>query len=228
MLAFLHLPKTGGTSIKKMILDQGASLFTINNGQDARAFANLSAAELPSVAFGHMPIGLHQVVPHIDVHYAAFLRNPIDRLISAYLYVLRTPKHPQHDDLTSGRISFESYALEKQENDNAQTRRLGRYDWLAGDWWRSIPNGGLTAANVETAKETLDACVFVGIFEEFETSMRAFGERFGIRLPEELYRLNKAEQTIALSYDQRRAFERRLAHDWEVYEHARSLAKVST
>lgn len=80
--AFIHVPKTGGTSVK-----QAFAAF--------RCRAHLEA----TVATKHLPAReLKTVAPSVyrDYFTFAFVRNPFDRLVSFWTYKMENPFHPDY------------------------------------------------------------------------------------------------------------------------------------
>ena len=74
---------------------------------------------------GHLYFGLHEFLPRPST-YITILRDPVDRVISNYYYVLRTPSHYLHHEIRSQGMSLREY-LRSEMNpqlDNAQRRLL--------------------------------------------------------------------------------------------------------
>lgn len=230
MLAFLHIPKTGGTTLRSTIRQAGLQVDDLNSPAEAQVFAAARATgnEIPPVLFGHMAWGVHTVLPGVKVDYVPFLREPISRLVSAYLHVARTPAHPRHAEIRAG-LSFERYALEGLPTDNTMTRRLLPFDWLDGKWWLGIEDGELTEKHLGGARSVLRGCAMVGLFERFEADARALGQRLRGRWPDHLPRLNGSEgESVPVSRELRLALERRQRWDFELYHFARQLTATAS
>ena len=58
---------------------------------------------------GHMPFGLHE---HFDkpADYFTILRNPVERIISAYYYIRRTPTLPHYREVVGKNMTLEDFA----------------------------------------------------------------------------------------------------------------------
>jgi len=101
MIIFTHIPKTAGTSLIRNILREKMSKedkrFSIKNGKEFKdyLFGNKKIKERPKCVSGHFPFGIHRCFNAKKYSYFTFLRNPIDRWISHFLYSLDSG----HDDI---------------------------------------------------------------------------------------------------------------------------------
>ena len=95
MLIFLHIRKAGGTTIKSIVKSNYSNNnileFDVSGMKNAKEFLDADNRQL-SVIQGQMPFGLHQFLPSPSV-YITMLRDPIDRVISYYYYILQRPDH---------------------------------------------------------------------------------------------------------------------------------------
>ena len=96
---FAHIPKTGGTSIEQYI---------ISTGQAKCAFIDMQYTANPSRFSWNKSSPQHvdgntlrRLFPvNFFTHFFTFVRDPIDRLISAYLFQLKEPSSPiKNDDI---------------------------------------------------------------------------------------------------------------------------------
>lgn len=94
-LIFLHIPKTAGRTLEKILEREYAAEFTYNiYGYDqsileaAKQLSLLPNRQLRSIRLikGHYNFGLHKLLPQ-GARYITFLREPIDRIVSHYFYV---------------------------------------------------------------------------------------------------------------------------------------------
>ena len=99
-IIFLHVPKTAGTTLNRLIeweynLFEMYSVDPVLFRWSAAHLRKLSQRRLQKTRMfkGHMLFGLHEVLPQ-PATYITVLRDPIDRMISAF-YFMRTYKlHP--------------------------------------------------------------------------------------------------------------------------------------
>src|SRR6266496_250353 len=97
---FLHVPKTAGTTLNRLI-EWEYPLFEMYSVDPV--FFRLSAAhlwQLPAQRLertrmfkGHMLFGLHKILPQ-RATYITVLREPIDRVISAFYFMRSYMLHP--------------------------------------------------------------------------------------------------------------------------------------
>ena len=122
---------------------------------------------------GHMPFGIHEFVPRSSA-YTTILRDPIDRVISEYFYVLRTPEHPFHKTLELENISLKNYVSRKMSSTyNCQTWRLAGFDL-----YKPLPAD--ESVMLEKAKRNINNYFsMVGVTERFDEYVLLLQRRFG-------------------------------------------------
>ena len=130
----------------------------IHQAPGVRKFLSLSQVERDALRLvvGDMPFGVHRFTNQRS-SYFTFLREPIDRVVSAYYHVKRTTEHPMHHRVAAG-MSLPQFMQEAE--DNRQTRQLGGYDFAEiltrpKYWWARIPLRGVNREHLAVAKETL-------------------------------------------------------------------------
>jgi hypothetical protein len=184
---FLHIGKTAGTSLRRILHRQFRSSEILRVETPWRNPSRLRREEtldyfagLPEerrsgarLIEGHVIFGLHRSVPRPST-YITLLRNPVALTISQYNFVLRRPRHWLHERVVSEAMTLEDYVKSgiALETDNSQTRAL------SGD--TTAPFGGCTREMLETAKRNLEQHFAVtGLTERFDESLillkRAFG-----------------------------------------------------
>jgi hypothetical protein len=99
-LIFLHIPKTAGTTLNRIIEWQynPLSIFTLDPYRfraTAERFMTLSEERRRriQVVRGHLYYGLHETSP-AGATYITMLREPVARFLSSYYFILRRPLHP--------------------------------------------------------------------------------------------------------------------------------------
>lgn len=184
-IIFLHIPKTAGSSLNALLQRNVPvpRIYTIHATTDAdreRSVAALCAMSDERkrrirLVHGHIPYGYHRCLPQ-DVRYMTVLREPVDRIISTYYYILRRPDHYLHGELNGG-VSLLDYVTSDRylENDNLQTRLL------AGEQVYHNPYGSLGQAEYDLAREHLDDFAMVGLTERFDESVLLMRELLGFR-----------------------------------------------
>ena len=109
---FLHIPKVGGTTVNRIIdrqykpntiyrvRDDDSRHKRIQDCVDEFKLLPSSEKEEIEVVMGHMGFGIHNFLPQPSV-YITMLRDPVERVISYYYYVLRTSNHYLYQKVTS-------------------------------------------------------------------------------------------------------------------------------
>jgi hypothetical protein len=120
---------------------------------------------------GHMLFGLHEVLPQ-PATYITVLRDPVERVLSAYYYMRTYKLHPFYWKLRKQKWSLEDY-VERTRRDNVQCKIIAGADY----------HGPSTEKIFETAKEHMNRYFsVVGLSERFEESLALMKLRFGWRL----------------------------------------------
>lgn len=177
MLTFIHIPKTGGTSLTQAIRAKYPRLLTLSTPEQFGAFrANPSLASVDAIA-GHSIFGIHRHVS-TQIEYMTVLRDPIDRIVSDYYYAKRTPQRGElHRRIHDEQMDLATFVADPRYfmSDNGLVRFLAHYPFweLADDpqfWWRKVPRGQVTRTMLDQAKAHLDMCRWVGFQDELPTS----------------------------------------------------------
>lgn len=228
-LAFIHTPKTGGTSVTRL-LGERYNLLHLNGAADFSGFLNMPSESRKSydVAVGHMPFGIERYVGPITL--ATFLRDPIDRVVSGYYYARRSVSHPNHAAIQS--MSLREYVESNITfmNDNGMTRRMADYDWSEVHsppfWWQRVPIGAVSGKMLDQAKANLRQCSFVGLYEDFNADVSRMFAALDIESPQEIPKENVSWDRPALEdIDQETmaALRRFNEYDLDLYEFAKGL-----
>lgn len=132
LFVFLHIPRTGGTSLLQVLRRQYSPplLYEIDGARVQESIHRLATlptsekAQLACIA-GHCPWGVHQLVGREAVYFAV-VREPVSRIISHYFYVLNNPAHYLHRKVVESKMTLEEYAMSNlsSELSNGQVRLL--------------------------------------------------------------------------------------------------------
>jgi len=168
-LIFVHLYKTGGTTLNRIIeweykLPRICSVEPTWWRWSYKKITRWSPSRLARVDVfkGHMPFGLHSLLPG-PANYVTFLRDPVDRAISDYYFARRFKPHPHHR--AAHQLNLEEFFRQKHEH-NWQSRILAGSD--AQELFPSVCD----AATLARAKENLARrFIAVGLTERFDESL---------------------------------------------------------
>jgi hypothetical protein len=169
---FQHITKTGGSTMRGVVMQQYDRLFLYGGGGDPRQRLNeLPTEERESLEciYGHLPFGVHRCLDRPS-RYFTMLREPVDRAISLYHHILSKSQHPLHEKVTKQRMTLQDCVEEFVAFHNNQTR------YLTG----ITHHAPLEPSVVEQAMNNLDAYyVAVGITERYDESLLLMRRRLG-------------------------------------------------
>jgi hypothetical protein len=223
-LIFLHLPKSGGSTLTTLLRWQYRNLHPseiVPFDTAVRTFEEFGRLPFEQRAHlkllvGHFAYGVHGSIPK-PCSYITIVREPVQRVVSVYRYVLSAPHPPLHETLTSS-ISLEDYVgseIHADQPENALTRQLAGRD----------EDDDLTTSDLEIAKGNLRNCRAAGLSEAFDESVTLFKRILGWRTPPFYFNRNVsrrgphpdevADATLELMRE-------RNASDVELYAAARS------
>jgi hypothetical protein len=222
LLIFVHLPKTGGSTLARVLKDQYASDTVLS------LYDSFSGAELQDVprerldglrvVMGHFAFGAHRFVTR-RATYVTVLRDPVDRVVSHYHFVRHSPGHYLHRTAQGLSLSDYVVACHEAEPNNDQTRLL------CGEFQGVIP-AICSAPMLAVAKDNLHRHFAVaGLTEDFDRSLMLMKRRLGWRHP--FYAPQNVARgrvrTAELRPNERRLIERFNQFDLELYEYARAV-----
>jgi hypothetical protein len=201
---FLHIPKTAGASIRRVLTERHARCWSVSvsvTGDMAKVRA-MPDWKFRRCAFYAGHFGLETVDRVRSEKFVfTFLREPLDRVLSHYYYFRRLPSD----------VSIEAAQLAKKLSlvdymkcdhpgvrhtvEDVQARQLIEPEWaLEGGLITAEPDAGKRAAR---AIEVLARFDFVGLTECFDQCLDRVSRGVGFSL--KVYRENKTEDRPAIS-----------------------------
>lgn len=179
-LIFLHIPKAAGSTLRAIIRRQhsDSQVHVVSSVSDLQQsisqFRNLPQSERAEIRclMGHGTYGLHDVLSG-STEYLTMFRRPVNRVISNYYYVRRSPEHRLYEKITEGEMSLHEYVSSGVNPvlDNQMVREVtGMKD---GD---EKPD----EETLQQAKSNLDEQFgVVGLVERFDESLLLMKRRYG-------------------------------------------------
>ncbi len=192
LVAFVHIPRTGGGSVTSAISNAYARAKSVGNVQRNadRCHSTLQriADELDAwsgrALADHIPYGLYARYLPPDTRYVTFLRNPVERVLSHYHFHAR--KRPEKLRTIWGR---EDPAATVGEADDVSleaglARGISIYNNFATRflWGAESLEDELSPDALERAKANLDRFSFVGVTERLDESLVLLGRVLGVPL----------------------------------------------
>jgi hypothetical protein len=182
-LIFLHIPKTAGTTLNRIIEWQynPVSIFTVDpmgiraTVERFKTFSEKRRSRL-RVVRGHLFYGIHEFLPQGGT-YITMLRDPVARVISTYFFLLRRPLDPLHQRFKTERLGLEDLIRLTPNRQNLQCRfisGIGRVEDVAiTAAGGRLPSTGICDERMlEIAKENLTRSFrVIGLTERFEESL---------------------------------------------------------
>ncbi len=179
-LIFLHIPKTAGTTLNRIIEWQynPLSIFTMD---PLRIRATVDRLKTLSeqrrrrlqVVRGHLFYGVHELLPQ-GATYITMLREPVARFLSSYYFLQRRPLHPMHRKVTTERVGIEDFIRLTAQRQNLQCMLIAG---VKGE-------GACDERILDQAKENLmKSFSVVGICELFEESLVLIAKTFNWQIP---------------------------------------------
>lgn len=222
---FLHIHKTGGRTLEKIIEKQYKSSETLSTDnlkwreakEDLRQLDS-SYLEQIKLLKGHMYFGLHEELSQ-PFTYITMLRNPIERVLSLYFFIRDEPKNPQHKTLIENNMNLEKFL----ESGIAKTAENGQTRVLSGIQAEDKP---CSQEMLDLAKENLSKYfTVVGLTERFDDTLILLKQAFGYRIP--VYKtINKNKKRLprrAISDQEIQKIRDLNRFDIELYEYAEKL-----
>lgn len=184
-IAFFHLIKAAGTTLERILKRQYGESVVMEFGSPQEAKERLAEySNWPEdrrgkidVFMGHIRFEDHDKLPE-GCTYITLLRDPVDRIMSDYYYILTRPEHEFHRRVTSANMSLIDLVRSGfyHSLDNHQTK------YLSGV--RDLEYGSYSSEVVDIARENLQKHFSVaGLTERFDESVILMKRTLGWRTP---------------------------------------------
>jgi hypothetical protein len=229
---FLHIPKCAGTTLTEEIIKKKfkphQSIIFYEHGTEVlidrlKGMSRKEQEKIKCIA-GHFAFGIHRYYTVGPVTYITLLRDPIERVISHYYFVLRREEHYLHKIVKEKNYTLEEYVENKLtvELNNGQTRILAGIGWGA-------EFGKCPSTMFEKAKENLETYfTAVGISERFDGFLELLNHKMGWEIPEYQNRNVRQQNSRATEIDNKtleviRKYNR---FDIELYKYVQSFFSI--
>lgn len=182
MLFFLHLPRTGGTTLNTVLRANFApeSILSIYQREDYARCRELSDAELAPIRLiiGHlMPQSVNP--PRFydrEIRIFTLLREPVARIISEYRFQKLWPKNHLYARLNDGSVSFRDYLTSREKGLRYRGRNFMTHT-LAHCFREDVPGDEL----LELARRNLESLFFFGVQDHFDACLLMLADRIGLK-----------------------------------------------
>lgn len=173
-----HVPKCGGTTVNDYLRSQYLNnrIFCIDGVNPSKSidrFLSLPEKKRHSynLVHGHGANRLRQYV-HPKTLSVTILRDPIDRIISHYHFVLRSPGHYLYNKVTAKNISLIDYATSNLSGE-LRNNYVCRFLQISTEEAESTPDESIMSAyNI-----LRDEYAVVGIIEDLSSAMNLLASR---------------------------------------------------
>lgn len=230
VLIYLHLQKTGGLTFRRLLhkLYRPEECFDFGVQRIiGKRYAELNALSLDErlalrCVMGMLYYGIHESFPQ-KAQYIAFMRQPVERTISHYYYILRNTKHRYHKLLSESGMSMDQFLEEFPYTAYYQTRVFLPVNDVATSKEESRlplpPNALATAkANISTHFPLL------GLTERYDESLLLLQKHFGWKSVQYTQRNIGTNKPKSETMDKQllSRIEQHVATDMELYEWAKA------
>jgi hypothetical protein len=179
-LIFLHIPKTAGTTLNRIIEWQydPRLIYTVDPYQIRATVGRLRTLSEGrrrrlQVVRGHLIYGVHDCLPQGGT-YITMLRDPVKRVLSSYQFILRRPLHPLHRKLKAKGIGVEEFLTYTANRQNLQTKMLAGVPYVG-----PCDDNTLQKAIAHAERDF----TVVGLSERFQESLLMIAATYQWKIP---------------------------------------------
>ena len=181
MLFFLHMPRTGGTTLNTVLKANFApeEILSIYQREDYERCRELEPAQLDGIrlVIGHlMPQSVEP--PRFydrEVRIFTLLREPVARIISEYRFQKSWPSNHLYARLNDEQISFRDYLTSREKGLRYRGRNFMTHT-LAHCFREDMPGDEL----LDMARHNLEHLFFFGVQDHFDASLLMLADRIGL------------------------------------------------
>lgn len=227
-LIFLHIPKTGGTTVSK-ILDEyfpRDEVFTVDTYNPDSSWNMLKDMSRNfKLIKGHHVLGIHKLL-HCTYEYFCYVREPVDHFLSTFYYI-KSRKGNRFNKLVSDMSLAEfldsDIIDEIPDFDNYQTRMF------TGTYFKkmSLIEDGDDLEMV--ARRNAEVIGNIFLTEDFNSGLDFINREYGVVIPDDVKRENatsKRKRVEDISDEVKRKIEGRLEHDLALYEACKKINEL--
>jgi hypothetical protein len=188
-IVFMHLPKSGGTTLTRVLRwKYGSQLLVLEREtqttrmEEIAEAVPLSRRRSARVVAGHVHHGIHEFIPR-ECAYITLLREPVARVTSYFKFIMSEPRHWLHEQMVLSDTALEDL-LETSPPAfacNEQTRFISGRGSDGRAPRSEYPH--LDRDALEDAKRNLERFLVVGVQEEFDETFILIRRALGWRLP---------------------------------------------
>lgn len=180
----LHIPKTGGTTLRDIIQRQYRSekiLMIPKLEESENILKEVSTSQINQLKLiqGHLKYGIHNHF-HRRAKYFAIIRDPINRVLSTYYYVLSQKNNPQNLSTSNNQMTIYDF-VQSGVNPfliNGQTQLIsGKTGEIDNPIIESEELFSLAKENIE------NDFLFLGITEMFDETILILKNMLGWHMP---------------------------------------------